>query len=160
MHVIDDSDNDLDEVRRVVLCSGKIYYDLLARKQKLGARDIALVRLDQIFPFPKKEIDRILKKYRNNMLTLWVQEEPENMGAWYHIKNALKDIEIIVRRDEKLSQEEVLKNKNGKDVWDSAKFYILFVWPVASSIRCFSPSSGPLAKRISPGSIIVFLLGP
>lgn len=95
MPVIDDTDNDLDEVRRVVLCSGKIYYDLLARKQKLGARDIALVRLDQIFPFPKKEIDRILLKYRNNMLTLWVQEEPENMGAWYHIRNAMKDKELI-----------------------------------------------------------------
>ncbi|MBE9518398.1 MAG: 2-oxoglutarate dehydrogenase E1 component [Bacteroidetes bacterium] len=95
MPVIDDSDNDLDEVRRVVLCSGKIYYDLLARKQKLGARDIALVRLDQIFPFPKKEIDQILKKYRNNMLTLWVQEEPENMGAWYFIRNAMNDTEVI-----------------------------------------------------------------
>jgi len=95
MPVIDDNDNDLDEVRRVVLCSGKIYYDLLARKQKLGARDIALVRLDQIFPFPKKEIDRILKKYKNNMLTLWVQEEPENMGAWYFIRNAMKDTEVI-----------------------------------------------------------------
>ena len=95
MPVIDDSDNDLDEVRRVVLCSGKIYYDLLARKQKLGARDIALVRLDQIFPFPKKEIARILKKYHNNMLTLWVQEEPENMGAWYFIRNAMKETEVI-----------------------------------------------------------------
>jgi len=95
MPVIDDSDNDLDEVRRVVLCSGKIYYDLLARKQKLGARDIALVRLEQIFPFPKKEIDRILKKYRDNMLTLWVQEEPENMGAWYFIRNAMNDTEVI-----------------------------------------------------------------
>jgi 2-oxoglutarate dehydrogenase E1 component len=95
MPVVDDSDNDLDEVRRVVLCSGKIYYDLLARKQKLGARDIALVRLDQIFPFPNKEIARILKKYRNNMLTLWVQEEPENMGAWYFIRNAMKETEVI-----------------------------------------------------------------
>jgi len=95
MPVFDDSENDLDEVRRVVLCSGKIYYDLLARKQKLGARDIALVRLDQIFPFPGKEIDRILNKYRNNMLTLWVQEEPENMGAWYYIRNAMKETEVI-----------------------------------------------------------------
>ncbi|MDF1575245.1 MAG: 2-oxoglutarate dehydrogenase E1 component [Bacteroidales bacterium] len=95
MPVVDDSDNDLEEVRRVVLCSGKIYYDLLARKQLLGARDIALIRLDQIFPFPDKEIQRILKKYKNNMLTLWVQEEPENMGAWYYIRNALKKTEVI-----------------------------------------------------------------
>ena len=93
--VYDDPDTDVDEVRRVVLCSGKIYYDLLARKQKLGVKDIALIRLEQVFPFPVIKVEQILKKYHNNMLTLWVQEEPENMGAWYHIRNALKDIEII-----------------------------------------------------------------
>ena len=93
--VYDDPETDVDEVRRVVFCSGKVYYDLLARKQKLGVRDIALVRLEQIFPFPGKQVKEILKKYRNNMLTLWVQEEPENMGAWYFIRNAMRDTEII-----------------------------------------------------------------
>jgi len=93
--VYDDPDTDVEEVRRVVLCSGKIYYDLLARKQKLGVKDIALIRLEQIFPFPEKMIAKILKKYRNNMLTLWVQEEPENMGAWYFIRNFMKDTELI-----------------------------------------------------------------
>jgi 2-oxoglutarate dehydrogenase E1 component len=93
--VYDDENTDVDEVRRVVFCSGKIYYDLLARKNSLNVRDIALVRLEQIFPFPKKEIEAILKKYRNNMLTLWVQEEPENMGAWYFIRETMKDAEII-----------------------------------------------------------------
>ena len=93
--VYDDPETDVDEVRRVVFCSGKLYYELLARKQKLGARDIALVRLEQIFPFPEKQVRQILKKYSNNMLTLWVQEEPENMGAWYFIRNAMKDTEII-----------------------------------------------------------------
>ncbi|MCK4746718.1 MAG: hypothetical protein KAT15_06775, partial [Bacteroidales bacterium] len=93
--VYDDPDTDVDEVRRVVFCSGKVYYDLLARKQKLAVRDIALVRLEQIFPFPEKQLKAILKKYRNNMLTLWVQEEPENMGPWYYIRNAMKKTEII-----------------------------------------------------------------
>ncbi|MDX2431421.1 MAG: 2-oxoglutarate dehydrogenase E1 component [Bacteroides sp.] len=93
--VYDDSECDVDEVRRVVFCSGKIYYDLLARKQKLGVRDIALVRLEQIFPFPEKQVKSILKKYHSNMLSLWVQEEPENMGAWYFIRNAMKNIDII-----------------------------------------------------------------
>ncbi len=93
--VYDDTETDVDEVRRVVLCSGKIYYDLLARKQKLAVRDIALVRLEQLFPFPEQKVKTILKKYRNNMLTLWVQEEPENMGAWYFIRNAMKKTEII-----------------------------------------------------------------
>jgi len=93
--IYDDPDTEIDEVRRVVLCSGKIYYDLLARKQKLGVKDIALVRLEQVFPFPEKQVIQTIKKYRNNMLTLWVQEEPENMGAWYYIRNALKEKEII-----------------------------------------------------------------
>ena len=93
--VYDDSETDIGEVRRVVLCSGKVYYDLLARKQKLDVKDIALIRLEQIFPFPEKQIADILKKYKNNMLTLWVQEEPENMGAWYYIRNIMKEIEII-----------------------------------------------------------------
>ncbi len=93
--VYDDTETDMDEVRRVVFCSGKIYYDLLARKKKLAVRDIALVRLEQIFPFPEQLVKSILKKYRNNMLTLWVQEEPENMGAWYFIRNAMKNTEII-----------------------------------------------------------------
>ncbi|MCK5137999.1 MAG: 2-oxoglutarate dehydrogenase E1 component [Bacteroidales bacterium] len=93
--VYDDPDTVVEEVRRVVFCSGKIYYDLLARKQKLGAKDIALVRLEQIFPFPEKQVKKILRKYRNSMLTLWVQEEPENMGAWFYIRNTMKDTEII-----------------------------------------------------------------
>jgi 2-oxoglutarate dehydrogenase E1 component len=93
--VYDDPETDVEEVRRVVFCSGKVYYDLLARKQKLGVRDIALVRLEQIFPFPGKQVRKILNKYRNNMLTLWVQEEPENMGAWYYIRNAMRETEII-----------------------------------------------------------------
>ncbi|HER08541.1 MAG TPA: 2-oxoglutarate dehydrogenase E1 component [Bacteroides sp.] len=93
--VYDDPDTHVEEVRRVVLCSGKIYYDLLARKEKLGVRDIALIRLEQIFPFPEKQVSRILRKYKNNMLTLWVQEEPENMGAWYYIRNVMKETAVI-----------------------------------------------------------------
>lgn len=93
--VFDDPDTEVEEVRRVVFCSGKIYYDLLSRKQKLGVKDIALIRLEQIFPFPEEQVRRILRKYRNNMLTLWVQEEPENMGAWYYMRNNMKDAEVI-----------------------------------------------------------------
>ncbi|MBN1131817.1 MAG: 2-oxoglutarate dehydrogenase E1 component [Bacteroidales bacterium] len=95
MQVYDDPDTDLEEVRRVVFCSGKVYYDLLARKQALKARDIALIRIEQIFPFPLGRVREILKKYRNNMLTLWVQEEPENMGAWYYVQNLMKGMDII-----------------------------------------------------------------
>lgn len=92
--VIDDNDVDENEVRRIVFCSGKMYYDLLARKVEFNAKDIALVRIEQLHPFPIKQISAILKKYRNSMLNLWVQEEPINMGAWRHVHDEFKDYEI------------------------------------------------------------------
>jgi len=93
--VIDDENNDRKEVRRVVFCSGKIYYDLLKRKEELDVRDIAIVRIEQLHPFPAEEVKQIIRKYSSNMLTLWVQEEPENMGAWYYIQNLMKEFQVI-----------------------------------------------------------------
>ncbi len=93
--VIDDDNTDRKEVRRVVFCSGKIYYDLLKRKEILGVRDIALIRIEQLHPFPAEEVKLIIKKYSANMLTLWVQEEPENMGAWYYMQNQMKAYSVI-----------------------------------------------------------------
>jgi 2-oxoglutarate dehydrogenase E1 component len=93
--LIDDDNTDRKEVRRVVFCSGKIYYDLLKRKDELGVKDIALVRLEQLHPFPAEEVEKIIRKYSGNMLTLWVQEEPENMGAWFYIQNQMKKYEVI-----------------------------------------------------------------
>jgi 2-oxoglutarate dehydrogenase E1 component len=92
--VIDDPDVDIDEVRRIVFCSGKIYYDLLARKMSFNARDIALVRLEQLHPFPTRQIESITKKYKKSMLNLWVQEEPINMGPWRHVSHEFGNIEI------------------------------------------------------------------
>jgi 2-oxoglutarate dehydrogenase E1 component len=94
IEVMDDPDTEIGEVRRVVYCSGKIYYDLLARKEEFKARDIALVRIEQLHPFPIEEVRKIHKKYRNNLLSLWVQEEPENMGAWRHIQNVMAEFNI------------------------------------------------------------------
>jgi 2-oxoglutarate dehydrogenase E1 component len=93
--VMDDNNVEVDEVRRLVFCSGKIYYDLLARKNELDAKDIALVRIEQLHPFPHSEINQIIKKYRNTLLKLWVQEEPENMGAWYYIQNLMKGEHLV-----------------------------------------------------------------
>ncbi|MBN2669999.1 MAG: 2-oxoglutarate dehydrogenase E1 component [Bacteroidales bacterium] len=101
--VIDDIDTKQETVSRIVFCTGKVYYELLKRKQELKAQDIALVRIEQLFPFPEKEIQHILKKYKNAMLHLWVQEEPENMGAWmffkYHFEKRFKKehIEPVTR---------------------------------------------------------------
>ncbi len=93
--VIDDNETDVPDVRRVVFCTGKIYYDLLEKKEEYNARDIALIRLEQLHPFPEKKIVQILKKYKNNLLTLWVQEEPENMGAWYYIQHHMNKFNVI-----------------------------------------------------------------
>ncbi len=90
--VIDDPDVDVNEVRRVVYCSGKVYYDLLARKEQFNARDVALVRIEQLHPFPTEQVVKVCRKYKNNLLSLWVQEEPENMGPWRHIQQAMNTI--------------------------------------------------------------------
>jgi 2-oxoglutarate dehydrogenase E1 component len=88
--VIDDHDVDIKEVRRLVFCSGKIYYDLLARKEEYEARDVAIVRLEQLHPFPTAQVEYIIKKYPNVLITLWVQEEPGNMGPWRHIQHEFR----------------------------------------------------------------------
>jgi 2-oxoglutarate dehydrogenase E1 component len=93
--VIDDNENTPEEVTRLVFCSGKLYYELLKRKNDLQANDIALVRIEQVYPLPVLEIDNIVKKYSNAIQILWVQEEPMNMGAWYFIRNELQHIPII-----------------------------------------------------------------
>lgn len=92
--IIDDPYVEVNEVRRVVFCSGKMYYDLLAEKKEHKAKDIALVRIEQLHPFPKKQVDKIMRKYKNKLVTLWVQEEPVNMGAWRHVQDEFKDYEI------------------------------------------------------------------
>ncbi|MBI9065966.1 MAG: 2-oxoglutarate dehydrogenase E1 component [Salinivirgaceae bacterium] len=92
--VIDDTDNDSEKVTRLVFCNGKIYYDLLKKKSEYGVKDIAIVRIEQIYPLPKKDIEQIVNKYKNAVKILWAQEEPMNMGAWYFIKNELSNLPI------------------------------------------------------------------
>ncbi len=72
-------------VRRVVLCAGKIYYDLAERRQATGARDIALIRVERLYPRPTQEIAAELSRYPASAEVVWVQEEPANMGSWPHM---------------------------------------------------------------------------
>ena len=92
--VIDDNDVNVDSVTRLVFCTGKIYYELLERKEEVEARNVALVRIEQLHPFPKEKVEAIIAKYSSALLTLWVQEEPENMGAWTYINSKLKNHNI------------------------------------------------------------------
>ena len=82
--LIDDDYVDAKKVKRVNICSGKIYYDLLAKQQEDKRTDVAIVRLEQIYPMPEKQMEALMKKYKNAEFC-WVQEEPKNMGAWMHI---------------------------------------------------------------------------
>jgi len=74
------------DVHRVLLCSGKLYYELEARRQALGRDDIAVVRLEQFYPFPRAELETLLAECPAGTHVIWVQEEPENMGAWHYLR--------------------------------------------------------------------------
>jgi 2-oxoglutarate dehydrogenase E1 component len=71
-----------EQVRRLVLCTGKVYYDLRSRQEADGVDDVALVRIEQLYPFNEKEMDRIQQRYGNIEQVIWAQEEPQNRGAW------------------------------------------------------------------------------
>jgi 2-oxoglutarate dehydrogenase E1 component len=82
--VIDDTQVKATEVKRVLLCSGKIYYELLERQQSTQRKDIAIVRLEQLYPMPETQLSAIYQKYEGAEFC-WVQEEPKNMGAWLNL---------------------------------------------------------------------------
>jgi 2-oxoglutarate dehydrogenase E1 component len=84
--VLDDTIPKPENVSHVVLCSGKLYYELLEEREKRGLEDtFALIRLEQLYPFPEKQLNEVLKRYKNTKGTYWIQEEPENMGAWRYL---------------------------------------------------------------------------
>ena len=96
-NVIADSTVKPAEVKRVVLCSGKVYYHLFEEREERGITDIALVRIEQLYPFPDQELDAILAPYTGLESAVWCQEEPMNQGAWYssqhHMRNALQRLD-------------------------------------------------------------------
>lgn len=89
--VIDDpGDLDAEQVKRVVFCSGKVYYDLAQEREEREFDDVALVRIEQLYPFPAEDYAAVLAGYPNAEQIVWCQEEPENQGAWYQIKHRLQ----------------------------------------------------------------------
>jgi 2-oxoglutarate dehydrogenase E1 component len=72
-----------DQVQRLVICSGKVYYDLFNRRAELEKDDIAIIRLEQLYPFPYEEFESLLSQYKNVETLVWCQEEPKNQGAWH-----------------------------------------------------------------------------
>jgi 2-oxoglutarate dehydrogenase E1 component len=92
-NVIDDpAVDDRANVRRLLLCTGKVYYTLAAAREKGGRDDVAIVRVEQLYPFPGKELSAVLSRYRNAQEVCWVQEEPKNRGAWTFMAFKLQDL--------------------------------------------------------------------
>jgi len=89
-HLIGDATADARKVKRVVLCSGKVYYDLLEDQIKRGQDDVAIIRVEQLYPFPRPQLAAELKKYGKAADVVWCQEEPMNQGAWYQIRHHLQ----------------------------------------------------------------------
>ena len=87
--IIDDVTVDAKKVKKVVFCSGKIYYELDKKRQELGDKETAIVRLEQLYPLNEEKVDAIISQYGNAEL-VWAQEEPENMGAWTYILRKLR----------------------------------------------------------------------
>ncbi|MEJ2466072.1 MAG: 2-oxoglutarate dehydrogenase E1 component [Candidatus Thiodiazotropha sp.] len=87
-NVIDEIDEiDPKKVKRVVMCSGKVYYDLLETRRSRSLEDVAIIRIEQLYPFPQKAFDKVIRRYKNAKMYIWCQEEPQNQGAWDQIKH-------------------------------------------------------------------------
>jgi 2-oxoglutarate dehydrogenase E1 component len=91
-NVVDAEMADADAVRRVILCTGKIYYDLLAGLEEKALDEVAIVRVEQLYPFPEAELTEIISRYPNADEFLWAQEEALNMGAWYFVQLLLDEL--------------------------------------------------------------------
>jgi 2-oxoglutarate dehydrogenase E1 component len=89
-HLIPDAAADVAKVKRVVLCSGKVYYDLLEDATKREQKDVALIRIEQLYPFPRELLKAELAKYKGAQDVIWCQEEPQNQGAWFQIQHHLR----------------------------------------------------------------------
>jgi 2-oxoglutarate dehydrogenase E1 component len=102
--VMDDAQAEASQVSRVVFCTGKVYYDLIQHREEEKSNDVAVVRLEQLYPFPQTQVNAILKKYKKADDIVWLQEEPENMGAWNFILRMMHDKNIrLISRPESAS---------------------------------------------------------
>ncbi len=126
--LIDDFSAKVENITSVVFCSGKFYYDLLENKEIKEINDIALVRLEQLYPLPQKQIKEVLKKYKDAENIIWAQEEPENMGAWMHVLSRLRDIPFKL----------VSRNASGSPATGSSKLHSIRHQKVIDKVFSYS----------------------
>lgn len=92
------------EIKKVILCSGKVYFDLLAAREKIKKDDVIFFRIEQLYPFPVKSLVKELKPYSNNAKFYWCQEEPKNMGAWFSVRDYIQwTLETIKAKNNNIS---------------------------------------------------------
>jgi 2-oxoglutarate dehydrogenase E1 component len=96
VEVLDDT-LDPARVRRVLLCSGKVYYDLLEKRQTDKTNDVAIIRVEQFYPYPAQMLERALARYRKAKDWVWVQEESLNMGGWSFMEPRLRAMNVPVK---------------------------------------------------------------
>jgi 2-oxoglutarate dehydrogenase E1 component len=80
-----------DKVKRLVLCSGKVAYDLMQKRDEEGLKDVSIVRIEQLYPFPGEPLSVRLKRMKNLKEVVWCQEEPKNNGAWFFVDRLIED---------------------------------------------------------------------
>jgi len=114
--VIDDVKANPEKITRLVFCTGKVYYDLLAEQEKIKNETVALIRIEQLYPFPVNKINEIIKKYTNVKDYVWTQEEPANMGAWLFIKKEFGD---------KINLKHIARPATGSPATGSSKFHVI-----------------------------------
>lgn len=94
--VYDDASANPEKVEKLVFCSGKLYYDLEKEREENPNEKVAIVRIEQLYPLPKNQMDAIVAKYPNAKQYVWAQEEPENMGAWSHMLRHYRTVQLDV----------------------------------------------------------------
>ena len=91
--MLDETDDlDKSKVERLIVCSGKVFYDLRAARRERGLENIAILRLEQLYPFPEAELLEVLSAYPNIVDAIWCQEEPMNQGAWYASQHHMRRV--------------------------------------------------------------------
>lgn len=116
--LIDDATVNSAQVKRVLFCSGKIYYDLFQKQQEDKRMDVAIVRIEQLYPTPFDQMQKIKEKYASAIEFIWVQEEPENMGAWPYMCRKFRktnlDLDVVARREASVTATGFSKRHNAE----------------------------------------------
>ena len=101
--VIDDDLKNKKDVKRIIMCSGKVYYDLVKMRDKNDSKDVGVVRIEQLYPFPYDDLEEILTKYENVQEFIWCQEEPLNQGAWFSHRHRIQRVLDRFNKGEEVS---------------------------------------------------------